>query len=195
VNRELAAELAAMVAEDQRLRRDLEPTRFSFQQQMELAQVDVRNTERLRAIVREHGWPGRSLVGERGAKDAWLLAQHASHEHSFQREVLELLRAAVDAGEAEPRHLAYLTDRVRMQEGLPQLYGTQMFGRDGGRLEPWPIEDEDALDARRAAVGLEPMADYVGRWREMSPPAQAAPTSSPKPGSSRIASKSESPRA
>ena len=32
-----------------------------------MARVDVANTDRLREIVDEHGWPGRSLVGEEGA--------------------------------------------------------------------------------------------------------------------------------
>jgi hypothetical protein len=29
--------------------------------------------------VTEHGWPGRSLVGEDGAEHAWCLVQHAAH--------------------------------------------------------------------------------------------------------------------
>src|SRR3954468_11068216 len=112
-----------MAAEDQRLRREHGRGRASLEQMMELARLDVRNTARLRELVAEHGWPGRSLVGDQGANDAWLLAQHATHELSFQRHVRELLEAAVEAGEATPRQLAYLTDRARMQEGRPLLYG------------------------------------------------------------------------
>jgi hypothetical protein len=71
----------------------------------------------------------------------------------------ELMRAAVEAGDADAGELAYLTDRVRVARGEPQLYGTQ-FGRCG----PHPIEDPDALDERRGAVGLEPFADYAARF-------------------------------
>jgi hypothetical protein len=67
------------------------------------------NTDRLREIVREYGWPGVSLVGEQGSDAAWLLAQHADRQLDFQREVLPLLERAVDAGEAKPAHVAYLT--------------------------------------------------------------------------------------
>jgi hypothetical protein len=98
VNRELAAELAAMVAEDQRLRQEYGAGSPSFERMMELTRVDVRNTERLRELVAEHGWPGRSLVGEQGANDAWLLAQHATHELSFQRHVVDERRAAAGLG-------------------------------------------------------------------------------------------------
>jgi hypothetical protein len=40
-------------------------------------QVVRRNTARLKAVVVDHGWPGRSLVGEDGAHAAWLILQHA----------------------------------------------------------------------------------------------------------------------
>lgn len=126
-----------------------------------LAFVDAPHTERMRAIIATHGWPRRSRVGPLAALVAWLLVQHADHDRTFQQACLSLLVDAVAAGEAEPGHLAYLTDRVRVGAGLPQVYGTQM--RNGA--EPWPIEDAASVDERRAAVGLEPLADYVARFR------------------------------
>ena len=38
-----------------------------------LLETNRRNTARLREIVDEHGWPGRSVVGKLGADAAWLL--------------------------------------------------------------------------------------------------------------------------
>ena len=35
-----------------------------------------------------------------------------------------------------------------------------------GRLLPEPVSDTAGLDARRAAVGLPPMAEYVRRMQE-----------------------------
>jgi hypothetical protein len=68
----LAAELARMAAEDQRIRTpSSDPTEFvrflSVAERMEAARIDVANTDRLRAIIAEHGWPGRVLVGDEGA--------------------------------------------------------------------------------------------------------------------------------
>jgi hypothetical protein len=77
----------------------------------------------------------------------------------FMAECLEHLRAAVEAADASPANLAYLEDRVRMLRGEPQLYGTQ-FVEKGGTYEPWPIEDPDGLDDRRAVICLGPFADY-----------------------------------
>lgn len=124
--------------------------------------VDTENTARMKEIIAEHGWPGRSLVDEDGALAAWLLVQHADEDVPFQQRCLELLRAAVAAGEASARHLAFLTDRVRLHEGRPQVYGTQLTMGDG-KLEPTDLEDPERVDARRAAVGLGPLAEYIPR--------------------------------
>lgn len=159
MNSELAAELARMVEDDQRVRLALDLP--SVEMVMEMARVDVANTDRLRAIVDEHGWPGRSLVGEEGAENAWLLAQHAVAQLDFQRRALALLTEAVAAGEATPTQLAYLTDRVRIAEGQEQIYGTQLVGGEDGHLVPHPIENADLVDERRAQIGLEPIAEYL----------------------------------
>ncbi|WP_313949588.1 DUF6624 domain-containing protein, partial [Frankia sp. AvcI1] len=116
----LRAELARRVDADQAMRRAWTARRsgrISEQERAECGAVDEDNTAWLRRVVAEHGWPGRSLVGEKGAHDAWLLAQHADHDHAFQADCLTLLVAAVDAGEASSADLRCLTDRVRRVRG------------------------------------------------------------------------------
>lgn len=123
------------------------------------------NTAWLKKIIDERGWPGWSSVGEAGANQAWLIAQHSDHDLRFQQRCLALLRDAVARADASAADLAYLEDRVRVAAGRPQLYGTQ--GRPGpdGQWTPRPIEDTDTVDERRAYVGLEPLADYVEQIR------------------------------
>ena len=58
-------------------------------------------------------------------------------------------------------------DRVRVNAGQPQLYGTQ-FTAIGGEFGPGSIEDPQRLDERRAQAGLEPFADYESRMRASS---------------------------
>lgn len=152
----LRAELLAMRDIDQVARDPVDPATME--------RVDREHTERLRAIVVEHGWPGRTLAGDDRAQAAWLLAQHADRDPGFQASCLELLRAAVEEGEAPASQLAYLHDRVAVHAGEPQRYGTQFRGvthADGTTsLEPYPLEDPDRVDALRAAVGLEPLDEY-----------------------------------
>jgi hypothetical protein len=128
--------------------------------------VDEENTAWLRRLVHERGWPKRSEVGDEAARAAWLLVQHSDLDPAFQRECLELLDEAVQAGEASPRDLAYLTDRVLRAEGKPQRYGTQFAQGPDGRLEPQALEDPERVDERRASVGLGPLEDYARRMRE-----------------------------
>lgn len=150
----LQAELVAMFERDQaqRLGRPVpEPA----------DETDQQRTDRLAEIVDEHGWPGYALVGEEGEEAAWTIAQHSDLDPAFQAEALELLRAAVEDGDASPGNLAYLDDRVAVAAGRPQSYGTQVGCGPKGPSPATPIDDEAGLEQRRADAGLDPYADYL----------------------------------
>ncbi|MEU8434139.1 DUF6624 domain-containing protein [Streptomyces sp. NPDC029216] len=164
----ITAELLRRAASDQAARRSL----LENGEPGDLLRIDAENATWLKAVVAEHGWPGFTLVGEEGADAAWLLVQHADRDPGFQCEARDLLQAAVDAGEAPSRHLAYLTDRVLVNSGRPQLYGTQYTGHDADSLRPHPVQDPEHLDERRAGVGLEPAAAYGRRLRARYVPAE-----------------------
>lgn len=138
-----------------------EPLKSRWQ---EVEAVDTDNTAWIRGVIDRHGWPGKSLVGTDGAHAAWLLVQHSPH--AFQEQALPLLESAVQQGEAEKRDWAYLLDRVLMGRGEPQVYGTQFIARNGA-LEPHPIRDPGQVDARRAGIGMEPLAEYAKRFVRM----------------------------
>ncbi len=120
----------------------------------------------LQEIIRNHGWPGVRLVGEDGASAACRLVLHTSRHPTFQRRCLRLLEAAAKNGDALLRDLAYLTDAVRLDRRQRQLYGTK-FEKRNGELVPCPIEDEERVDQRRAAMGLEPLARYAEALRKI----------------------------
>ncbi|MFE7135816.1 DUF6624 domain-containing protein [Streptomyces sp. NPDC057638] len=123
--------------------------------------VDRGNTAWLRRVIAKHGWPGRTLVGKEAAGAAWLLAQHADRSSAFQEECLDLLARAVTAGDADARHGALLEDRVRVNLGQPQVFGTQLAQQDDGTLKPFPMIDPPGVEERRIAWGFEPLADYI----------------------------------
>jgi hypothetical protein len=127
--------------------------------------------------------PRASLAGTDGAGAAWLLAQHADSDPAFQRHCLDLITAAVEAGEATMQQLAYLTDRVLLAEGGQQVYGTQVRLEDG-RVVPRDLRDPDGLDARRAAAGLEPFAEYARLFTH--PPARRRHRPAALPGLQRV---------
>lgn len=167
-NPALAAELAEMRADDQRYR--LEGMRLWNEKGTAAPEakavwekqsaLDVRIQARLETIIATHGWPGARLVGLNGADAAFLIVDHAPH--AYQKKYLPMLQKAVDAGDAMPMWSAMLEDRVRMGDKLPQRYGTQVH-REAGWTEwrLYQIEDEAHVDDRRAAVGFEPLAEYL----------------------------------
>jgi hypothetical protein len=162
IEEQLRAELAAMYAADQAARG---PQADRSQEAMRAARdADRARAARLDEIVALHGWPGSSLVGDDGASAAWIIVQHADHDPAFQERMLELLQVAVEQGEASLKKAAYLTDRVCVNRGRPQIYGTQ-FGGSAETYGPQPIADRSGLDERRAGVGLEPFAEYEQHMR------------------------------
>jgi hypothetical protein len=130
-----------------------------------ISEIDGDNTIWLMSVVSSRGWPLISQVGEDGEGAAWLLAQHSDASPDLQRHFHTAMADALGRGEASPRRFAYLEDRVRVNSGRKQLYGTQFINHGQG-LEPSPIEEPDLLDERRAAVGLEPFAEYEAQIRQ-----------------------------
>ncbi|MDA0337177.1 MAG: hypothetical protein O2782_18600 [bacterium] len=153
---ELSQELSRMVAEDQDAQRRIADGNGARQAHEDLCR---RNLDRMKVIVAEVGWPTITMVGTDGAFDAWLLVQEADNEPEFQTHCLQLMQACAPH-EVGQRLIGYLDDRIRAAAGKPQLYGTQFHAGADGRPEPWPIEDPDKLDERRATIGLGPFDEY-----------------------------------
>jgi tetratricopeptide (TPR) repeat protein len=149
----LREELLTRMREDQAVRTAPRPDLSKMRR------VDAANTAWMKKVLDEHGWPGRSMVGEDGAMAAWLLVQHADADPQFQARGLELMKKAWEKQQVRAQDLAYLTDRVLVHQGKKQLYGTQFFTFLGKSM-PRPIEDEGKVDARRAAMGLGPLDEY-----------------------------------
>ncbi len=167
----LRRELLKRVEQDQAIRNELISKGIEHPDKALLARmqaIDTANTERVRAIVRQYGWPSPGLVGRDGAEAAFLLVQHA--DLTFQKQMLPLVEKTYRSGELSGQSYALLLDRVLVGEGKPQVYGTQ-----AKRFEEWegrepalePIEDEANVDQRRAEVGLPPLSEYREMLKRM----------------------------
>lgn len=124
------------------------------------ANYNVRDTDalhgiRIHQIIQEHGYPTQELIGAEGMIAFWLLIQHQDFDSKLQEDCLTHC-------DFNPENNAYLTDRVRVNNNQPQLYGTQ-FMRGEGKLIPKPIEDEEHVDERRKEVGLDTLEEYAKR--------------------------------
>lgn len=164
-------ELLAMCASDQKLEhlvinRDPAVKEPDFFENKDRQQDEY--GQRCKELFEQFGYLGADLVGTEAADAFWLLVQHADRDTAFQERVAEAMKPVVARGDARPDNLAYLTDRVRTNTGRPQVYGTQItYERQSGRILPKPLENPTQVDARRAAVEMEPLWNYVNSMTEL----------------------------
>jgi hypothetical protein len=78
---------------------------------------------------------------------------HPANRSSILRGVTESIRFPQIAQELK-------ADRVCVNRGRGQLYGTQFTQEDGKHI-PRTIEDEANIDARRAEVGMGPLSEQI----------------------------------
>ena len=184
VNKALEAELLKMGVDDQKYRGVIEAEALKMAAAgtakasdeyvaavKSQDEIDARNMARLEEVIKQHGWPGKGLVGKEASQAAFIILQHT--DLTRQQKYLPLLKKAARKGDARPADVAMLEDRVLVGRGKKQIYGTQVRSgpQTGGKLVLAPIEDEEHVDKRRASVGLMPLKDYLKHFGiEYKPP-------------------------
>jgi VWFA-related protein len=127
--------------------------------QRRASEVRGKNEENLCQILKEYGWPTRSLVGADGVTATlYLLENSASLQ--LQIDLFPVVVASVKRGDLGKADFADFFDRVRVRSGLRQLFGTQAR-ISNGVLVLDPIEGENHVDDRRRQYDLPPLADYL----------------------------------
>ncbi|MCP3060652.1 hypothetical protein LXT21_17855 [Myxococcus sp. K38C18041901] len=164
----LRDELLARAMENAKVRQVVFESRLRGETaRKKLAEVDVRNTAWLAEVVARTGWPDAALVGPRASNAAWVLASSSDHDVAFQARVITLMEQAVARGQQDSAsRLASLTDSVLLNQGKPQRYGTKLTVVDGV-VVPKALEDSAGVDARRAGVGLPPLAESIASHTEL----------------------------
>ena len=158
----LRAELGAMTQKDQDARDAYIQSgmKKNSAEEKQVIAIDTANLLRLKAIFAKHGFPNRAMVNRDGVGNAWLLVQHAATDQTFMAKALKLARPLMLKGDLLRSKYALLVDRVRLQQGEKQLYGSQLDGKPGHFVTA-PLQDPAHVDQRRALMGLEPLADYI----------------------------------
>jgi hypothetical protein len=127
-----------------------------------------RNAELLNNIIDRIGYPTIDKLGKEASEAAWLVIQHSIGKPAFMKKCLTLLETAVNERKAEPRHLAYLSDRIAVFEGRPQLYGTQFDWDESGLLSPGLYDDVTKVNARRKSIGLNTLEEQTDLIRRQA---------------------------
>ena len=118
----------------------------------------IENERKLLKLLEIYGWPTASSVTEYAAAGAALIINHTTYE--IRSQYFPMLEKAFKQGEAQPLRYAKMRDRLLVEEGKKQLFGTQWKFENSERV-PHPIEEPEYVDKRRAEIGLGPLKAYL----------------------------------
>jgi hypothetical protein len=133
--------------------------------------IDKQNLVFVERVIKEHGYPGKTLVGEPTNEAAWYVIQHSDKIATY----FPVIKAAGAKGDLPMPLVAMMEDRLLMQQNKPQLYGTQGCGvrmydeaKDSiyHKTYIWPVKDAVQVTQRRQQAGfttsLESYAKHLG---------------------------------
>lgn len=120
--------------------------------------IDATNLPRIQAILKQYGYPGKSLVGTPTNEAAWHVIQHAL---ALIPQYLPMMKAAAEAGELPFRFYATMLDRQLVSENKEQLYGTQAQNYNNGEWFIWPIQNPAQVNQRRKQAGFTTTVEQV----------------------------------
>ncbi len=134
----------------------------------EINRLNAENVEALLAMIPAEGWFSSKVYGQEAATGAFLIIQHSNMD--LQKRFLPVIEHMAGRGDALKSEYALMYDRIAVAEGRLQRYGTQMQCVDGF-MRPFPTEDPDQLEARRAPMGFR-WPDYAGSSPTSGPAAR-----------------------
>ena len=132
--------------------------------------VFISDKNRIKKMFRKHGFLGFDYVGQEGSTHFWLLVQHSDMDPDFQREVLRAMDKAVKKNNANPNNYALLFDRVQVNAGKKQKFGSQVTYDVNGTGRAFPkigLIDSLNVDKLRVAYKLDSLHQYLNMMTSM----------------------------
>lgn len=141
------------------LKHNIDGSRFKA---ISMGLVDEQNRDRLKEIINEYGFPTEKLIGKEAMHGVWAIIQHADGDKDWQKSMLPYVELGVSNGEFSKNDYAYLYDRIQVNHGLPQRYGSQFekVDRLNKIAELRETEDLKNLDNRRREMDMMPIELY-----------------------------------
>lgn len=141
--------LSEVLESDQRIRRSNDFIKY--------AKEDHRNQELVISIIEKCGMPTLKEVDQRRMDAIWLGLQHSTKE--IRKKYFPQVEKAVKNGDLSKGQYALMKDRMLMDEGKPQIYGSQI---ENGKL--YELENPKTVNERRKEMGMEPIEDYLKQF-------------------------------
>ena len=122
----------------------------------QMQHTDLTNLGRVQVIVKQYGYPGKSLVGTPTNEAVWNVIQH---NPAMIPQYLPMMKLAAEKGELPFFRYATMLDRQLVNEGKEQVYGTQVRNYNGQPPFVWPIENPTQVNQRRKQAGFKDTAE------------------------------------
>lgn len=126
----------------------------------EMKVLDSTLLHKVTIFLNEYGWKSKKEIGELANMGLFLAIQHSSKEEmeSFK----EIVEKAYQEDKIEKSSYALYIDRLKVRNGLPQIYGTQYYyDEKSASLRFNEIEDFENVNKRRRKVGLNRIEKYA----------------------------------
>lgn len=131
-----------------------------------MEQIDSTNLAVVSQILDTYGW--LDGLSEDANKAIFLVIDHS--DLTTMNKYRDLFHEAADKGYLSVKDLVTMEDRMLMNAGKPQIYGTQAYAyaQEGESIMIyiWPVENPDKLNERREQVGLSSMEVYLEAVRQ-----------------------------
>ncbi|WMN11563.1 hypothetical protein QYS49_38865 [Marivirga salinae] len=143
-----------------KLRQQVNPESENEELIKEMKILDSTLLHKVTLFLNEYGWKSKKEIGELANMGLLLAIQHSSTEEmeSFK----EIVERAYQEDKVEKSSYALYVDRLKVRNGLPQIYGTQFYyDEKSASLRFNEIEDFENVNKRRKKVGLAKIEKYA----------------------------------
>lgn len=159
--------------EDQKIREEFmekyqETGNIDLDLNQKMGEIDSINQIYAFEFLDKYGYPTYTRDGKKVCEGVFYILQH-SDQQNMKRYIGEL-KAAAYQGEASLTHFALMQDRILMNDGKKQIYGSQCAPRkdENGyvtdKIFVWPIRNNEIVDSLRKAMGFKTtIAEYAKR--------------------------------
>ena len=127
-----------------------------------MMELDSINQRRLKKFFSKYGFPDEKMVGDLGLRSVWMVLQHSDNDVAFQKQYLPKIKELYEKGLLEGQAYTLLQDRILVNEGRPQIYGTQVIPEEiQPHINYQPMEKPKEVNLRRMKLGMMPMERYL----------------------------------
>lgn len=131
--------------------------------------INLINQTKAKSILKKNGFIGINNYGKKASNDFWLIIQHADNDVKFQSYYLKLMKKELKKGNANKTNYAYLEDRVNVNKGKKQQFGTQVtYNKLGQAIPVNGLIDSLNIENLRKQYGLESFKDYYNDMTQMN---------------------------